>query len=286
MTVNENCQKSRLASDVPPSCAPPSGAAISLCGDRPKPGKIGGMHFLVFQHHESEHPGSLRAFWRRDGISWDTVALAQNEPIPASLVPYDALVVMGGAMDVWQEDQFPWLVAEKAAIRHFVVELDRPFLGLCLGHQLLAAALGGVVGPSPRPEVGITDVDLTGFGRDDPLFATLPDPLQTFQWHGAEVSRLPAGAVLLAANAVCGCQAFRWRRAYGLQFHAEITDDTVADWQAIPEYRAYLQSVLGPQGDRQLAQSTLAALPSLQAIAARVHRNFMGLVDQVLDSRG
>jgi hypothetical protein len=100
------------------------------------------MRLLVFQHIDCEHPGQLRQYLRQGRIEWRTIELDRGEPIPP-LDNYDALWVMGGPMDVWDVEENPWLIAEKAAIRRWVRELDRPFLGLCLGHQLLADALGG-----------------------------------------------------------------------------------------------------------------------------------------------
>ena len=99
------------------------------------------MLILVFQHIECEHPGMLRTCLSEHDVAWDAVELDQGEAIP-DLNAYDALWVMGGPMDVWDIDKYPWLVEEKDAIRFWVKELKRPFLGLCLGHQLLADALG------------------------------------------------------------------------------------------------------------------------------------------------
>jgi GMP synthase-like glutamine amidotransferase len=102
----------------------------------------GGVRFLVFQHIASEHPGIFRKFFAADGVAWEASELDIGEAIPP-LETYDALPVMGGPMDVWDADDCPWMVEEKRAIRRWVRELDRPFIGLCLRHQLLADALGG-----------------------------------------------------------------------------------------------------------------------------------------------
>ena len=101
---------------------------------------------LVFQHIDVEHPGIFRRFLAEEGVPWTAVELDRGEPIP-DMTDFDALWVMGGPMDVWQEAENPWLRAEKAAIREAVLGRRMPFLGICLGHQLLADALGGEVGP-------------------------------------------------------------------------------------------------------------------------------------------
>ena len=149
------------------------------------------MRIFALQHVAVEHPGIFRDFWAEAGHELVQVELDAGEAIPP-LEEFDLMVVMGGPMDVWQEAEHPWLVPEKAAIRRWVLELDRPFLGICLGHQLLAEALGGVVGPmTAPPEVGLVDVRLTEAGRVDPVLAGFPAVVETFQWHGAEVTRPP-----------------------------------------------------------------------------------------------
>ncbi|ALK10717.1 type 1 glutamine amidotransferase [Blastochloris viridis] len=236
------------------------------------------MRFLVFQHLDVEHPGTFRELWREAGIEWDAVELDVGEPIPA-LERYDALIVMGGPMDVWQEAEHPWLKPEKAAIRRWVRDLGRPYLGVCLGHQLLAEALGGTVGRAKAPEVGLGTVELTASGAADPLFAGFANPVETFQWHGAEVTRVPEGGEVLAANGLCAVQALKFgRAAYGVQYHVEIGEDTVSDWEDIPEYAASLEAALGKEGVDKLAVDTMARLPQFALAARRFNDNFLQVV--------
>lgn len=235
------------------------------------------MRFLVFQHLAAEHPGSLRDLMRADGVTWDTVELDEGEPIPP-LDGYDALLVFGGPMDVWQEDEHPWLVPEKAAIRAWVAQ-ERPYLGVCLGHQLLADALGGRVGLMPAPEVGVREIRLTADGKAAPLFAGLPSPCATLQWHGAAVLDLPPGGVVLAENDHCPIQAIQvGPRAFGIQYHVELTDQTVPEWGIIPEYRCALEAITGPGSQPALEAAAREKMPQFRANAARLYRNFIGVV--------
>lgn len=237
------------------------------------------MRILVFQHLPIEHPGTLLEFWRQRGDRWDVVELDEGETIPA-LEGYDLLVVMGGPMDVWQEQAHPWLIPEKAAIRGWVKDHGRPFLGICLGHQLLAEALGGSVGLMKRPEVGLANVRLTEAGAGDPLLQGFDRVVETFQWHGAEVTKLPAGAVVLAENDACPVQAFRWGpHAYGFQYHAEIVDSTVMDWQRIPEYMASLVAALGETRAHGLADEVSPRLPAFRSTAQRLDGNLARIIE-------
>lgn len=232
------------------------------------------MKILVFQHLRVEHSGIFAEFWREAGHGEHIVELDEGEAIP-DLDGFDMLAVMGGPMDVWQEDAHPRLRQEKAAIRHWVRELKRPYLGICLGHQLLADALGGKVGLMKAPEVGLATVELTQAGRADRLFDGVDPAIETLQWHGAEVSALPEGGEILAANAACPVQAMRvGQNAYGFQYHMEITERTVDDWSKIPEYAASLKQALGADEARRLAQTVAPHLPAFRATAQRVNDNF------------
>ena len=234
------------------------------------------MRFLVFQHIAIEHPGIFREFLRADGATWDAVELDEGEPIPV-LDGYDALWVMGGPMDVWQEDAHPWLVPEKRAIRDWVAT-GKPFLGVCLGHQLLADAMGGRVVPGAAPEVGVTPVELTEEGRKDPLFRGFPAVGDCFQWHGAAVRENAAETIVLARTEICPVQAIRvGARAYGLQYHVEVTEATVPEWGCVPEYEAALEQTMGEGALDRLAAETRDHLPNLNATARKLYENFMGI---------
>ena len=208
------------------------------------------MQVLVLQHIACEPPGVYEDVLRERGAQIHRVELDENDSLP-NWRGFDAIIAMGGPMSVNDDDKLPWLREEKALISE-AVRAGVPFFGACLGAQLLSASLGGSVFAGPKPEVGLLPVFLTDEAAHDPIFADVSHELLTFQWHG-DTFTLPAGSVLLASSPAYPRQAFRWgRRAYGLQFHLEVSEDMARQRLAVPEYANALKAVLGSGSEATL----------------------------------
>jgi len=179
------------------------------------------------------------------GAELHRVELDEGEPLP-DWREFDAIVAMGGPMSATDDAELPWLTAEKKLIGE-AVQGGVPFWGVCLGVQLLAASLGARVYPGPEPEVGLLPVTLTNEAREDPVFCAVPDDLVTLQWHG-DTFDLPVDAVRLAGSPAYPNQAFRVERAYGVQFHLEVSGDMAREWAEVPAYVSSLERTLGSSG--------------------------------------
>jgi GMP synthase-like glutamine amidotransferase len=230
---------------------------------------------LVFQHMDNETPGLFGQLFAERGMTQDIVMLHKGEAIP-SLASYDFLLVLGGAMDVWEIDVHPWLVAEKAAIREWALNRNRPYFGACLGLQLLAEALGGAVGKAASAEVGIGRIELNGLGQQHPLTAGLGKSQKVMQWHHSEVTALPAEAEVLASSVDCKVQIMSiGREMLATQFHAELTPELIERWSGIPEYQAWLEHSLGPNAYERVRSEALPLMPQMMRMSRRLFDNLL-----------
>ena len=178
------------------------------------------MHAVILQHHPIEGPGSLTPWLARHTTTTQIVRLYAGEDCPTPEI-VDLLIILGGPMSVNDEREFPWLRGEKAFIRQ-VIDRQRPVLGICLGSQLIACALGAAVKPNPYKEIGWLPIE----GLETNTAITLPSTT-VFQWHG-DTFALPAGAILLARSSACAHQAFLYQdNVLALQFHLESTPELV-----------------------------------------------------------
>ena len=233
------------------------------------------MKFLVLQHINIEHPGIFLKFMKEDNIKIDTIELDENEKIP-NLDPYDAMIVMGGPMDTWQEEKYPWLKIEKENIHNFVQIKKKPYLGLCLGAQLLSEAIGGKVRKMKTPEIGVLEVSLAD---NNSLFKGLNKKLKVLQWHSYEAYNLPAKTNLLASSPDCKVQAFSSSyNAFGLQFHVEQTNETVPQWACVPEYKSALENTLGQNALQKFKKDVEENLETFNNSAKIIYENFKKII--------
>ena len=203
---------------------------------------------IVLQHIKIEDPGYIKDLMIDDGINLTTIELDEGESIPSNLKKFDAMFCMGGPMDTWMEKDYPWLIDEKKKIKEFVINLKKPYLGFCLGCQLLGEVIGGKVVKSKKPEIGMLDINFSQTKNNDLLFSKFPEKIKSLQWHSYEVQGLDNNndVTLLASSPVTKYQIFKYKNhAYGIQFHIEVKKNTVNDWSCVPEYKQALENQLG-----------------------------------------
>jgi len=211
---------------------------------------------------------------KEDNIQIDTIELDENEKIP-SLNKYDAMIVMGGPMDTWQEEIYPWLKVEKEKIRDFVSIKKKPYLGLCLGAQLLSEAIGGKVRKMKIPEIGVLNVSIKD---DKSIFSGIDKNLKALQWHSYEVCDLPFNSKILATSSACNIQAFSSEKAFGLQFHVEQTNETVPQWACVPEYKSALENTLGQNALEKFRNDVEKNLSVFNNSAKTIYENFKKII--------
>ena len=184
---------------------------------------------VIVKHIDIEGPGTLGDFLKKKNILFKTIELAQGEPLPQNLKGIQAVVVLGGPMNVYEEDKYPFLKVEDIFIKE-VIKKEIPYLGICLGSQLLAKACGAKVVKSPVQEIGWYKIQMTPDGIQDPFLKGFDPNVTIYHWH-EDMFQISQDGVLLATGDGCPHQAFRvGKNAYGIQFHIEITDRSIKEW--------------------------------------------------------
>ena len=196
--------------------------------------------WLVLRHLEQEHIGTMVKVLDAAGTKYHYRDVFRGEAIPETPAGWRGLIVMGGPMGVYEADRYPFLGEEQRLIRQ-AAELGLPVLGICLGSQLVAGALGAKVYPGHRKEIGWYPVEVTA--PADELTAGLPSRFMAFHWHG-DTFDLPAGATRLFRSDLYENQGFRWgKNILAIQFHFEINAAMVDEWLEDPGCCAELASL-------------------------------------------
>jgi GMP synthase (glutamine-hydrolysing) len=218
---------------------------------------------LVFQHVPYEPLGTLDPLLKQAGFRLRYVNFGRDPDARPALDGYTALIVLGGPMNADDVAGYPHLATEVELIQE-ALQRDLSILGICLGAQLLAKALGGRVHAGAGREIGWHEVEVTDHGRRDPVLAAFGARSEVFQWHD-DVIELPPDAVHLARSKRCSAQAFRYgEQAYGFQFHLEADGALIERWLDVPQHQpVFADGQLDPAHIRDRIEHSIHPLMSL-----------------------
>jgi GMP synthase (glutamine-hydrolysing) len=231
---------------------------------------------LVFQHVPYEPLGTLDPLLKHAGFRIRYVNFGRDPELRPTLDKYAALIILGGPMNSDQIDSYPNLITEIEIIRE-AVSRNMSILGICLGAQLLAKAIGGSVSRNETREIGWHDIDLTAAGTADPVLGLFAQRQRVFQWHEDGIE-LPPSAVHLAGSQASPVQAFRYgEHAYGFQFHLEVNESLIARWLSVPENQATLAAERDSVDPQKIREQTASSISDLESLSVQT---FSRWVDQ------
>lgn len=223
------------------------------------------MSILVFQHSDSERPGRLGLILRDHAFDLEIRRPDRGDAFPADFDDIDGVISLGGPQRL-ADSRESWVAGEVAFLKE-AHDRRLPVVGICLGHQLIAMALGSQIGPMERPEVGFVDVDINAAGQTDTILAGIAWRSPQFQLHNDEVKEPPKGSAVLASSKACKVQAFRaGLRTYGFQYHPEFD-------------LARIKAVLADSRD-MLSRAGVSA-PDIEQQAAKHYDTFARLSDRL-----
>ncbi|HSE83825.1 MAG TPA: gamma-glutamyl-gamma-aminobutyrate hydrolase family protein [Thermodesulfobacteriota bacterium] len=235
------------------------------------------MRVLVLRHVPHEHLGTLESALRAADLGFRYLDLFENYSPSTLLESYDGLVILGGPMNVYETDKYPFLEMEDRLIKE-TIERQMPVLGICLGAQLIAKALGAGVTKNREKEIGWYPLKISEEARGDELFKYLNKEETVFQWHG-DTFEIPKGAVHLAESPLCKNQAFRFgSNVYALQFHIEVTPQMISEWLNVPENREEIKPLQEKINPETIKKETPNFIERLNILAESVFGGFCKLV--------
>ncbi len=224
---------------------------------------------LVFRHAAHEGLGTLQNYLRSVSVEISYCDLYQQDPVPQTFEDFDFIISMGGPMNVDETDRYPFLSEERNFLARSI-KAGKPVLGVCLGAQMIARALGARVYKGHSKEIGWYPIRFSNQAVNDPVFRSVSSAsITVFHWHG-DTFELPPGAVRLSSSELYQNQAFRFNNAYALQFHVEVTSDMVHQWLDLG--RQELEAVQPAVSENTIKQDTHKYINSLKQITDKLYR--------------
>ncbi len=231
---------------------------------------------LVFQHVAHEILGTLNPLFKSAGFRIRYVNFGRHPDAQPSLNGYQGLVVLGGPMSVDQTEEYPYLLTEVRLIQQ-AIDHQIPILGICLGAQLIAKALGANVKRNGEKEIGWYPVFLTEEGRHDPVLRHFEDKEHIFQWHD-DTFEIPANAVRIVCSPLCENQAYRYgENVYAFQFHLEVDEPMIERWLRVPVMKREIKALKGKIGPDTIRCETPIYIDQLRELSDRTFTEFIKL---------
>ena len=235
---------------------------------------------IIPQHTPLVTLGYFTKLMNEDLVEITIIRLDQGDKFPVNLDIFDGMICLGGPMDTWMEEQYPWMIEEKNMIKEFVINNQKPYLGICLGCQFLGEILGGKVVKSNPPEIGVLNINILDNKKNDQIFLNFDNQIKALQWHSYEVSELNNSKVtVLGSSDITKFQIFKYKNhAYGIQFHIEVDENTIIKWSKVPELKNALEKYLGKNSIDELDKSLRNNIQEMNNNTKKLYENFKNLM--------